>query len=81
MRGAVKDTLAPAGIAWLIAQGREKLSQPDSDIQDWRAQGLEAWQVELLRRQHALRRRGRRLFPWPVRWLLTDVDLSQTSDH
>lgn len=77
----MKDTLAPAGIAWLIAQGREKLSQPDSDIQDWRAQGLEAWQVELLRQQQALRRRSRHRFPWPERWLWTDVSLSQASDH
>lgn len=80
-RTAVTDTLAPAGIAWLIAQGRAKLSQPDSDVQVWRAQGLEAWQVELLRQQQALRRRSRHRFPCPERWLWTDVSLSQASDH
>lgn len=77
----MKDTPAPAAIAWLIAQGREKLSQPDSDVHAWRAQGLEAWQVELLRQQQALRRRSRCRFPRPERWLWTDVSLSQASDH
>ena len=78
----MKETLTPTtAIAWLIEQGREKLSQPNCDVQGWRSQGLEAWQVELLRQQHALRRRSRSRFPWPERWLWTDVSLSQASDH
>lgn len=82
----MKDAPVPAGIAWsgiewLIEQGREKLSQPNSDVQHWRAQRLEAWQVELLRQQQTLRRRSRSRFPQPERWLWTDVSLSQASDH
>ncbi len=68
-------------IAWLIAQGREILSQPNSGVQGWRAQGLNSWQVELLRKQQALRRRSRHRFPCPERWLWTDTSLSQASDH
>ncbi len=82
----MNETLAPDGFAgrsneWLIAQGREILSRPNSDIPYWRAQGLEVWQIELLRQQQALRRRSRNRFPQPERWLWTELSLAQASDH
>lgn len=78
----MKERLAtPASIAWLIAYGRELLSQLEGDGQTGRTQGLQAWQGELLRQQSALRWRSRSRFPRPDQWLWTDVSLAQASDH
>ncbi|MCR9296116.1 MAG: hypothetical protein NXI32_25650 [bacterium] len=47
----------------------------------WKDQAdLNAWQNSLLREQLALRRRSRKRFPDPDRWLFTDRSLSQASD-
>lgn len=70
-------------LEWLAKEGVLILQEiADTNASNvWKDQAdLNAWQNAVLREQLTLRRRSRKRFPDPDRWLFTDRSLSQASD-